>query len=49
MYDHIFTINADKYTPTDEEFIVTGKTELTIIFCTGILRERVTTTILFLF
>lgn len=25
MYDHIFTINADKYTVADEEGLVTGK------------------------
>lgn len=28
MYDHIFTINADKYTVADEEGVVTGEWNL---------------------
>lgn len=28
MYDHIFTINADKYTAVDDEGLVTGTKRL---------------------
>lgn len=28
MYEHIVTINADKYTAVDEEGLVTGKTKV---------------------
>lgn len=34
MLDHIITINADKYTATDDEGIVTGKYFIIIIIHT---------------